>query len=433
MRRSYIDCTLAHYNKPFCTKLDIKRRCYVLYTNFLWKFLAPTGGASPRKTPHKKYERKRSPTKRNRTKSQNFENKPGSTLRHQWPEIESVYMSTEVMIEQLNENPVALVSEKLDGSNLSISSSGIISSRRKILLVNPSSQELQKTTFAGESLAIIEPYIKAAKSMVNGFAKYLQGVDIEVTIFGEWIQAGTASSKDDKFNYKQRNIEQGKLYGFGLGLTFAHQGLDLTELEKIKIVLEHHGFAAKVIDSGNIIVFLNGELSHLFAKFDIPTVPILQTLPFTKIFDKMADDLLKSRVEGFVITIPSKGLILKWKGYEDSDPRRIESFVDITDHCKLAEVIGPLNQVLQESILYNAHGKKRYLDPNLKDAFNSARSKFPRLGDILSNFSGNPKKKKEIIEGYKFTLVEEITKDFGKAFGCTKESIEAFVNHEVKP
>jgi len=35
--------------------------------------------------------------------------------------------------------------------------------------------------------------------------------------------------------------------------------------------------------------------------------------------------------------------------------------------------------------------------------------------------------------GYKFTLVEEITKDFGKAFGCDKEAIRAFVNQEVKP
>ena len=44
-----------------------------------------------------------------------------------------------------------------------------------------------------------------------------------------------------------------------------------------------------------------------------------------------------------------QGIILKWKGCEDNDPRRVESFIDITDHCKLAEAIGPLNQVLQVS------------------------------------------------------------------------------------
>ena len=91
------------------------------------------------------------------------------------------------------------------------------------------------------------------------------------------------------------------------------------------------------------------------------------------------------------------------------------------------------------------------------DAFNSARSKFPRLDDILCN-AGDPEQKAKLIEGkpylftffqlfvytyiqkyyfyslgYKFTLVEEITKDFGKAFGCDKEAIRAFVNQEVKP
>ena len=53
------------------------------------------------------------------------------------------------MVELINENPIALVSEKLDGSNLSISSNGIIASRRKILLVNPKIEELSKTKFAG--------------------------------------------------------------------------------------------------------------------------------------------------------------------------------------------------------------------------------------------------------------------------------------------
>ena len=60
-----------------------------------------------------------------------------------------------------------------------------------------------------------------------------------------------------------------------------------------------------------------------------------------------------------------------------------------------------------------------------------ARSKFPRLDDILEN-SGDPKKKAKLIEGYKFSLSQEIIKDFGKAFGCPKETIIAFVNQEVK-
>ena len=102
------------------------------------------------------------------------------------------------------------------------------------------------------------------------------------------------------------------------------------------------------------------------------------------------------------------------------------------------EALDPLNKVLQESLLYNAHGRKRYFDPNLGnnfiskyslvcnkltitkkkfnlhiysfysnivDAFNSARSKFPRLDDILCN-AGDPEQKAKLIEGkpYLFTF-----------------------------
>ena len=81
--------------------------------------------ASSNKT-HAKSKSK-SPTKRFKQPKNLVEipsNQPGGTLEHQWPEIESVYLATETMIEQLNENPIALISEKLDGSNLSVSSSG---------------------------------------------------------------------------------------------------------------------------------------------------------------------------------------------------------------------------------------------------------------------------------------------------------------------
>jgi len=377
----------------------------------------------------------KSPTKRFKQPKNVVEipsNQPGATLEHQWPEIESVYLATETMIEQLNENPIALISEKLDGSNLSVSSSGIISSRRKIIAVNPSSNELKTLKFAGEPLTSLEPLMKTSQLLAqNYFPKILSNNNFTVTIFGEWIQCGTASSKEDKFCYAEKGLEKGELYAFGLGLTFEGQNMSSQDLKRVESTLKYKGFAPAIVNDF-IILVLNGELKHLFNYYNVMTVPILNTLPFVKMFDKMADDLLRHEVEGFIITIPSKGIILKWKGCEDNDPRRVESFIDITDHCKLAEAIGPLNQVLQESILYNAHGRKRYHDPNLSTAYQSARSKFPRLDDILSNFRGNEEKRQKIIEGYKFTIVEEITKDFGKAFGCTKKSIEAFVNHEVK-
>lgn len=52
----------------------------------------------------------------------------------------------------------------------------------------------------------------------------------------------------------------------------------------------------------------------------------------------------------------------------DTDPRRVEALIEITEKLKDSENIeamDPLNKVLQESLLYIAHGKKRYFDPTL--------------------------------------------------------------------
>ena len=354
----------------------------------------------------------------------------GDTLQNQWPEIQSVYLAKETMINLLKANPIALISEKLDGSNLSLSSKGVVASRRKVILVEPTPEQLDKTKFAGQSLSSIRPLLGNVKAMKQVlFKPWFPMLNFEVIVYGEWLQDGTASSKEDKFNYQKRSLQRGEFYGFGLGLHFENIHSD-SDLKNVVQILKKHKFSAKIHDDF-IIVLLNGELKKLLEKFGILVVPVLHTLPFTKVFGKFAQDLLEQKVEGYILTIPSLGQILKWKNHcEESDPRRVESFVDIAEMSKNHEAIEPLNKVLQESLLYNANGRKRYFDPNLVDALNSARSKFPRLDDLLQNID-NCHAKKKIIEGYKFTLVDEITKDFGQAFGCTKKSIEAFIKHEI--
>ena len=96
-------------------------------------------------------------------------------------------------------DPISLVSEKLDGSNLSVSSSGVISSRRKIILVNPSNDELKNTKFAGEPLTSLQKIMKTCQILAENFQKNLR-FNFDVTIFGEWLQSGTASTKEDKFS-----------------------------------------------------------------------------------------------------------------------------------------------------------------------------------------------------------------------------------------
>ena len=101
-------------------------------------------------------------------------------------------------------------------------------------------------------------------------------------------------------------LEKGELYAFGLGLTFEGQNMSSQDLKRVESTLKYKGFAPTIVNDF-IILVLNGELKHLFTYYNVMTVPILNTLPFVKMFDKMADGLLRHEVEGFIITIPSKG------------------------------------------------------------------------------------------------------------------------------
>ena len=86
-----------------------------------------------------------------RSRHQSIQVEPGDDFKYQWPQINSVYIAKNLMVDLLAENPIALVSEKLDGSNLSVSSNGVVASRRKIILTNAeANNQLNKTKFAGK-------------------------------------------------------------------------------------------------------------------------------------------------------------------------------------------------------------------------------------------------------------------------------------------
>ena len=79
------------------------------------------------------------------------------------------FIFLESTIEMLQESPISVVSEKLDGSNLSVSSNGVIASRRQILLVDPKPEDLNRTKFCGEPLTSLESILDSAKNMKKHF------------------------------------------------------------------------------------------------------------------------------------------------------------------------------------------------------------------------------------------------------------------------
>ena len=118
------------------------------------------------------------------------------------------------------------------------------------------------------------------------------------------------------YYFSTLGLEKGQLYAFGLGLTFEGQNLSKEALKKVRKQLVAKGFAPKMINDNFIILVLNSDLKHLFDKHNVLTVPVLQTLPLVSIFNKMAEDLLKHRLEGLIITIPEEGKTrMVWETY----------------------------------------------------------------------------------------------------------------------
>lgn len=123
----------------------------------------------------------------------NFCAKVGSEFRLQWPQIPGVLSvaTTELIQDLLVRNPTVTVTEKLDGSNLSLSSEGWVASRRRIILENPTQAVLNKTKFCGVALSSLGEVLTKLKNLSEDVKVYFDGQDLEVLLYGEWIQKVT--------------------------------------------------------------------------------------------------------------------------------------------------------------------------------------------------------------------------------------------------
>ena len=245
----------------------------------------------------------------------------------QWPKTQNFINVNNDVAELLDENPYVFVSEKLDGSNLSISSSGVIASRRKILLRDASEENLKKTEFMHSTLISVINVVQAMKALKKEFLELLclpNSHNFDLTIYGEWILQGTSHGKEDIFKYNERNIKTGHFYGFGLRISLWNQCLDGNAIWKIQNILRSKGFVIQNSDilrkrknetrKKDIVIFMNESLKQLFDRYKIATVPVYpRAMKLNEVFQKFCSELLEKKFEGFIITFPSKGNILKWK------------------------------------------------------------------------------------------------------------------------
>lgn len=152
-----------------------------------------------------------------------------------------------------------------------------------------------------------------------------------------------------------------------------------------------------------------------------------------KFFKNFYSELLEEKFEGVIITFPSKGIILKWKGCEDKDARKLDYLADIKKKTINIEAVEPIEKVLLKTLGFSESTE----DEILTDALYSAQSKFPTIENILMNIdnSNGGQIENHIIQDYRNNLIEEINADVGKRISedddVGKRIITDYVNKNV--
>ena len=301
------------------------------------------------------------------TREKPMKEKPRMNSRP-WPKIENV-VEFESLKDALSEN--VIVSEKLDGSNLSVSSDSIVASRR--VEIARKGENLQDINFGGQSLKNIEKVINGAEAIKRSLSFLDKGAI--VTVYGEFLISGTATSKSDKFNYIPRGYQPGHFYAFGLGI---HNCSDFAQVKHDLIQREF--ILMETPCNTECIVALNSKLHELLSKNGIWTIPYME-MDLISVFTQIKDLLLKDEIEGVVININGKSV--KWKSREIHSKSRLEKLEKI---CK--DLSGSKFEFVSE-ILSNVANFQSNLKAKISTAFESAMSKFPQFQEtnlILVNF-----------------------------------------------
>ena len=125
----------------------------------------------------------------------------GARLKYQWPSTPNVVsiLSTDQIKETLNKNPIVSVSEKLDGSNICISSNGWIASRRVILVNNFFEDDLSTVKLVGSSLSSLKQFEENIRAIHGELQRCIKIQDFQTLLYGEWLQHRTAVSFEDRY------------------------------------------------------------------------------------------------------------------------------------------------------------------------------------------------------------------------------------------
>jgi hypothetical protein len=258
-----------------------------------------------------------------------MESKLHQKFQYQWPKTVGFFTAKqhEKIIADFECNDNYYVTEKLDGSNLAISSKGYIASRTKVIATR--SEPVPK--FNQHSLHNVVELFSAVDQLYN----YLQTMyfiqhDFELLVFGEFLYNGTASCKFDKYNYVERHYLPEHFYAFGIGLVFS--GLNTDCFKLVQRVFSQVFQNTNVQNENFFVVPIDWALTGMFYKHGIECVNILSCQRLQAFFKKehVIKKLLNRSIEGYILASMNGHGMLKLKYATHTDHVHDQHMVDLS-------------------------------------------------------------------------------------------------------
>ena len=337
---------------------------------------------------------------------------------------------------------VGLVSEKFDGSNIAITSRGVVASRRKVLLQQPTQVELEKFTFSGVNLAKVAGMFEHIKRLETELKNIITVVELdEAIVYGELIQKGTATSKEDLYKYRSRGIQTGDILVFGAGVAIPGN-ISTQQMEEVLELMRAHNFDAiggpqdddddsskessDLPGPKKVAILMNATLAELLARCGLDKVVQQTSVPFPQLAQLYEEKLVRGDVEGVVVSFGQE--LLKWKSARESQQFYVEE-IEATRPVLDSRTFQAFKAVAEESIRKNAKKteKKSSTENILEAAYDSALTKMMTVEEHLE--SGR------LVETYLKELQEEMMKDqptSGKLKVEFLEGISRFIKLKLK-
>ena len=294
------------------------------------------------------------------------------------------------------------MSEKLDGSNFSVTSRGVIASRRKVVFVRPNADTLSNFTFIGASLAKLDGVVEKVEALKEKF-EILSGENgavEECLVYGELVTktGGERVGNGERYSYKQRGINVGDYVIFGVGLKVAES----VDQKKVTSVLKGHKMQvfANSFQARMVHISMNNHLKKLLQSCGLEQVVEMEAVAFKDLVARYKERLVRGEVEGVVITTEDK--VMKWKSSTE-EVKKYEAEVLSLKYKIDSELFEALQEIGEESSKRQAD--KSLAKNMLEVAYESALTKIRTLEEHIDDGG--------TLNEYKLEVEKEMAHDAG--------------------